>query len=623
MTSTPTPRLSVVVPTYGRPERILQLLCFCDAQTLAPEDFELVVVDDGSPEPIAIDARRHRFALTLLRQANAGPGAARNAAIEHCRAPLVLILNDDAVPAPELFERHLAVHAERAASGLEPVAVLGTFTFTAEALQHPFVQVLADSDLLFDFPGLKHGELHPWTFFWTCNLSLPRAAIERAGGFDALRFREAIVEDVELGYRLERMGWQVLHRADLHCEHDHVIDCEAYMRRMVRLGVNLARMHAKHGDARILWRPDGAAIDEHYLHSVQSVVEAFTPALAKFRERMGVLEASHPPGERLQPQLLAQLRTLTRRLGLVCFYRGLLLENSGHDPEPVVVAGPAEGRVTSVIAVSHQNLDSTRRCLAALRASHDERHPLEILFVDNGSTDGTAEFLAEQPDVELISNAENLGAPRARNQALMRARGDYVVFLDSDAMVTPGWLARLLYHAEVDGSCGCVGPVSDRAAHGQQVPLPVEPEPELLAAFADDLARDKRRQHRFGAMLSSFCLLVRREVLAAIGGFDERFSPWGFEDDDFTLRATLAGFRNRIALDVFVQHEAYSGPKLANHSALLEQNWRRFCEKWELDPSAGAHGSDLRVASVLERAWPREQLYFDPAGELVSSPHAA
>jgi GT2 family glycosyltransferase len=394
------------------------------------------------------------------------------------------------------------------------------------------------------------------------------------------------------------------------------------MRRMVRLGVHMARMHAKHGDARILWRPDGAAIDEHYLHSVQSLVEAFTPSLEKFRQRVAALEASQPPGEPLQPELVAQLRALTRRLGLVCFYRGLLLENTGHDPEPVILGGAVPGRLVSVVAIARDNIDATQRCLSALRAARDEQHPIEILFVDNGSTDGTAQYLSEQPDVELIANAENLGAPRARNQALRRARGEYVVFLDSDAMVTPGWLARLLYHAEVDGGSGCVGPVSDRAAHGQQVALPVEPEPDQLQAFADDLARDKRRQHRFSAMLSSFCLLVRRDVLAAIGGFDERFSPWGFEDDDFTLRATLAGFRNRIALDVFVRHEAYSGPKLANHATLLEQNWQRFCDKWELDPSAGAHGADQRVASALARAWPREQLYFDPAGELVTTTDA-
>ena len=79
-----------------------------DQQTLAHERFEVVVVDDGSPEPIVVPAGRFRMHVTLLRQANAGPGAARNRGATACRAPWTLILNDDAMPAPDLLARHLA-----------------------------------------------------------------------------------------------------------------------------------------------------------------------------------------------------------------------------------------------------------------------------------------------------------------------------------------------------------------------------------------------------------------------------------------------------------------------------------------------------------------------------------
>jgi GT2 family glycosyltransferase len=65
-------------------------------------------------------------------------------------------------------------------------------------------------------------------------------------------------------------------------------------------------------------------------------------------------------------------------------------------------------------------------------------------------------------------------------------------------------------------------------------------------------------------------------LIERIGGFDERFSPWGFEDDDFTLRAFAAGWWNRIALDVFVHHDTYVGPKLERHTQLLERKWRLF-----------------------------------------------
>jgi glycosyltransferase involved in cell wall biosynthesis len=121
--------LSVLVPTYGRAQTIERLLENLNRQTLDPARFEVVVVDDGSPEPIALDTSCYRFALTLLRQPNAGPGAARNRGLERCRARWTLILNDDAVPAQDLLARHLEVLARTP----DKVAVLGTFHFTAEA----------------------------------------------------------------------------------------------------------------------------------------------------------------------------------------------------------------------------------------------------------------------------------------------------------------------------------------------------------------------------------------------------------------------------------------------------------------------------------------------------------
>jgi GT2 family glycosyltransferase len=218
------------------------------------------------------------------------------------------------------------------------------------------------------------------------------------------------------------------------------------------------------------------------------------------------------------------------------------------------------------------------------------------------------EYLAAQTDVKLVRNAANLGAPRARNQALAHARGEFVVFLDNDAMVTPDWLARLLYHAEVDPRSGCIAPTSDRAAHGQQIAMTCASEPAAIAEFARGVSRDLHRQHFHAPVLSSFCLLVPRKVLDAIGGFDQRFSPWGYEDDDFTLRATLAGFQNRCARDVFVRHEAYSGMrKLERHAELLRTNWERFAAKWAIAADS-ANQSDQRLAPILSRNWSSHDL---------------
>ncbi len=569
------PDLSVLIPTYGRTATIARLLArLCD-QSLDPSRFEVVVVDDGSPEPIALDAASYPFHLTLLRQENAGPGAARNAGVAHCRASWTVILNDDAVPASDLLERHLARSREVGPK----VAVLGTFRFTAEAAKSPFVQVLASSDLLFDFPRLKSGQFHGWSFFWTCNLGLPTQAL-RDNPFDSANFREAIVEDVELGYRLEKQGWRVLHDGTLVCEHDHVLEAAGYFRRMVRLGVNMARMHAKHGDPTLLHMRDNSQLGSGFYASVQQNVEAYHATFHKVQAKLAALDKEHW-GRALPAELLRQVSQLVRQMGTLCYWRGLLLEREGHDPFGVLDRGPVAGELVSIVAVSYNARERTQRCLEALRAAADPRHPTEIVFVDNGSSDGSAEWLAEQPDVRLVRNAENRGAPLARNQGLALARGRWIVVMDNDAMVSPGWLHRLLTHAQADAKSGCVGPVADRAAHGQQVPFDGPTDPAALAEYAQKWGEANHRRARPQNILTSFCLLFRRELLDTIGGFDGAFSPWGFEDDDFTLRATLAGFRNRVALDVFVHHEHYeNAAKSARHQELLARNWSRFAHKW-------------------------------------------
>jgi GT2 family glycosyltransferase len=585
----------VIVPTFGRPARIRNLLLHLAEQTLDPASFEVIVADDGTDPPIAVDdPLPYRF--ELVRQANAGPGAARNLALARCRADLTLILNDDVVPARDLCEKHVALHAELKRAGREKLACLGTFHFTREARESAFTQLLDRSDLLFDFSPLVDGNVYGWAFFWTCNISLPTAALREVGGFDARTFYD-IVEDCELGYRLEQRGWRVLYRADLVAHHDHVLEPQGFFGRTRRLGRGLARMFKKHGDPTILRQKSGTEIDGAVLRQCLSTYELLAPKVESVEAMLALVEASER-GKELAPELVAKLAAAVARVNAAPFCRGVLEEMLGHDPERVRTAGPPAGELTSVIVLSHGAQGVTRRCLAALRSAQDERHPMEILVVDNGSQDGSREFLTAQPDVQLIANDRNAGAPHARNQAIAKARGSWIVFLDNDAIVTPGWLARLLYHAAIDPLAACIGPTSDRAAHGQAIAYAGSSEAGELARFADAIAREKHRQFKFASLLSSFCLLVRRSVVDAIGGFDERFTPWGFEDDDYTLRAALLGFHNRIALDVFVRHEGYAGPKLDAHERLLDRNWGRFRAKWKL-PAGAARGDYAGLAPRL------------------------
>ncbi len=607
-----TPDVSVLVPTFGRPETALALLRRLDAQTVDPARFEVVLVDDGSPDPVAVDPDAHRFRVLLLRQANAGPAAARNLGLEHCRAALTLILNDDAVPDPRLIEEHLEAHA----SAPERTAVLGSFPFTPDARRHPFVQLLEESDLLFDFMRLSPGCFHDWTYFWTCNISLSTEALREVGGFDAELFRDAIVEDVELGYRLEQRGWRVLYHPEAHCAHDHRLTAAAYLRRHVLLGKNQARMARKHGDPGLVSLPPDQPFDAALCMQLQAVIESRHELQKRVVAQLENFEVRFDDTI-VPPELCVSARNLVRRAGRLPLMRGLLMEIEGVDPWPVMEQGPPAGKLTSIVVLSHQSRDQLQRCIQRLRDFADERHPIEILVVDNGSTDGSAEWLATQSDLRAFYNEENVGAPRARNQAIPHARGEWFVFMDSDVMVTAGWLRRMLYHGEVEGAAGCVGPVTNRSAHGHPIETPPLPTPEALDAFAAQRAANFHRKFRYGRLMTSFCILVHRDVVERIGGFDERFNPWGFEDDDFSLRARLAGWRLRLAQDVFVLHEEYFGEKAARHDELLFRNWRRFAAKWGL-PNAHAHGDYTGLDELFDRDWSDAELFvpLEPAAPL-------
>ena len=595
--------LSVVIPTYGRSQTLAQLLTLLDAQTLAPDRFEVVIVDDGSPEPVRVSPEEHRFAIQLFRQENAGPGAARNLAFEKCRAPLVLILNDDALPGPTVLQGHVGAHA----AAPPKTAVLGAFPFSENARRSPFVRLVEDSDLLFTTSGLRDGEFHDWRFFWTCNLSLPLEAIRSIGGFDTA-FRDPVQEDTELGYRLGLEGWRVLYRADLVCEHEHALTAEAYFRRMHLWGKNVIRMWEKHGDPQILGAADARGVEEA-LQSVQLRYERYRSVYDQSVARLERLQETHW-GQPIPDSVLADARSVVSTVRWIPSARGMAEQLHGADPEQVATHGPAPNLLTSLVLVSFDALENTRTCIQAIRASADPEFPTEIIVVDNGSRDGSVEYLRAQPDVRLIENAKNLGAPRARNQAIEVATGEWLVFLDNDVTVYPEWLKRLRRHAELDPAVGCVVPVADRAAHGQQIAAPDSV--TELPAFAARCAGELDGQSTYKSIFSSLLVLVRRDVLERIGGFDERFSPWGFEDDDFSLRVHLAGYRARLAKDVFVHHAHYDGPKSERHRRLLERNWQRFASKWGGDESVH-YGSYDFLTPILARSWPEEALRVAPA----------
>lgn len=237
------PSFSIVIPTYERPSTLFQVL---DAlgQQVAPPEFEVVVVDDGSRDSTRDRLRDYRAAypFRFFSQGNAGPAAARNLGIERARERFILFLGDDTVPEAKL----LAVHAEAHTQVRPfPAAVLGYTTWPRERRVSPFLHHINEYGLQFGYGLIEDSESVPFNFFYTSNISLPRALLKEAGLFDTT-FSHAAWEDIEIAYRLMRMGMRIVYRPQAVARHHHDITFASFRRRQEKAGEAAAIFYRKH-----------------------------------------------------------------------------------------------------------------------------------------------------------------------------------------------------------------------------------------------------------------------------------------------------------------------------------------------------------------------------------------
>jgi GT2 family glycosyltransferase len=228
-----TPLVSVVIPTYNRLPRLQRVLGALARQTCPPEQFEVVVVSDGSTDGTDeyLATATHPFTFRYCTQANAGPAAARNRGVEMALAPLVLFIDDDVVATPTLVEQHLASHCR---SGKDAV-VIGPMITPPDFQMRPWV--LWEQTMLYKQYDAMNAGVFAATFrqFYTGNASLSRARLVEAGGFDT-RFRRA--EDVELSYRLDRAGMHFVWNPDAIGHHYADRSFDSWLRTAYDYGVN-------------------------------------------------------------------------------------------------------------------------------------------------------------------------------------------------------------------------------------------------------------------------------------------------------------------------------------------------------------------------------------------------
>lgn len=194
--------VTVVIATYNRLALLERLLGQLAEQSVAPDRFEVLVVDDGSREPVRGALAPRPFALRVEAQANSGPAVARDRGARTARGDLLVFVDDDMQVGPGFLAGHLAAHppgARRVVLGrVRPPPRREDMALHERWHQHHLDRLAARS---------RAGEPLPGNMLYTGNLSLRRAEYLAVGGFD-LGFRH--VEDGELGLRLERAGLQLV-----------------------------------------------------------------------------------------------------------------------------------------------------------------------------------------------------------------------------------------------------------------------------------------------------------------------------------------------------------------------------------------------------------------------------
>jgi glycosyltransferase involved in cell wall biosynthesis/SAM-dependent methyltransferase len=275
---------------------------------------------------------------------------------------------------------------------------------------------------------------------------------------------------------------------------------------------------------------------------------------------------------------------------------------------------PTDGLV-SIIVLNWNNLRYLRRCVESIFAH--TRPPFELIIVDNGSTDGSRRYLNElvrqHRNVKVVLNERNIGAPAGRNCGLAVAEGDFIVFLDSDTVVTENWLDNLLRWMEIDPTIGMVGPCSNFAS-GQQIEVNYRNLKEMHE-FAAKWCAEHCGTGWETAALISFCVLMRRSVIDAIGGMDARFGLIMHEDIDHSLRARVAGFRCWLALDAFVHHYGNRTSGRLGVEKMMDAAFPRFKEKWNLPEEAEKYRPRIMLVPELfdiRRRPPKPKDLYEP-----------
>jgi len=404
---------SVIIPTYNRADVLVMCLEALNNQTFPKDKFEVIVIDDGSTDDTEQKVRnfQNKYKLTYIKQNNSGPGPARNKGILQAKGEYSLILNDDAIMDPNNLEAHFNAHTKNKNN---KVAIIGTFDYAPEFLKRPFVWFAQNSNVVFSYNMLEKNRPFNYRYFWTCNISIKTAALIEAGLFDE-NFSEPMMEDTEIGYRLQQLGYSVYFIPDAKSTHYHWLDVPGFVKRQEMNGRNVIKFISKYPNTLItekavfgLYSLDGPGIAQlrirHQALAKESknLVELFTSIDNKLEIPLDQHQIILPDQSMLDLKELKEQMTMgASTIREYHYLTGVLKQLEKQNYELTYHRKPISGPESILVKfVKNPQSEDTQENIELSASDIDEGDYLQILFNDANPKKVSAENLPSIQHVE-------------------------------------------------------------------------------------------------------------------------------------------------------------------------------------------------------------------------------
>lgn len=216
--------------------------------------------------------------------------------------------------------------------------------------------------------------------------------------------------------------------------------------------------------------------------------------------------------------------------------------------------------------------EATRECIESVKQNTTN---YELVVVDNGSSPCF--------DCNTIRNETNLGFPAAVNQGIQAAKGDIIIILNNDTIVTPGWSERLISYLD---RFGIIGPVSNYVAGMQRTIIPTYTNEQELYQRAAQWQIDHAGEVKEVNWIIGFCMAFKKSLFDEVGDFDETHWPCCGEEIDFCLRAREKGYKVGYTSEIYIHHEGsqtFRAMSDIDYNEICERNEKHLTEKWGPD----------------------------------------